>query len=64
MRFELACLRELGLMPVLDRCAQCGAAVESPVGGRIVRAWRAAGSCVRRCRPGMTHVARPIGQGP
>ena len=34
MRFELACLRELGLMPALDRCAQCGAAVESPVGGR------------------------------
>ena len=27
-RFELACLRELGLMPALDDCAHCGAAVE------------------------------------
>ena len=25
LRFELACLRELGLMPALDACAHCGA---------------------------------------
>ena len=29
LRFELACLRELGLMPALDACAHCGAAVEA-----------------------------------
>src|SRR5436309_8505814 len=28
LRFELACLRELGLMPALDACAHCGAAVD------------------------------------
>jgi DNA repair protein RecO (recombination protein O) len=28
MRFELACLRELGLLPAFDHCAQCGQAVE------------------------------------
>jgi DNA repair protein RecO (recombination protein O) len=30
-RFELACLRELGHMPVLDACSHCGEAVESPM---------------------------------
>src|SRR4051794_38624181 len=29
LRFELACLRELGLMPALETCAHCGAAVEA-----------------------------------
>ena len=38
MRFELACLRELGLMPALDRCAQCGAAVEPHGESGVVRA--------------------------
>ena len=28
LRFELACLRELGLMPALDACAHCGLAIE------------------------------------
>ena len=32
LRFELACLRELGIMPSLDACAQCGAA--STAGGK------------------------------
>src|SRR6516225_11326486 len=27
LRFELACLRELGLMPALDQCAHCGTLV-------------------------------------
>ena len=35
LRFELACLRELGLMPALDACAHCGAAVDAS--GRRVR---------------------------
>ena len=29
LRFELACLRELGFMPALDQCAQCGAQVDT-----------------------------------
>jgi len=28
LRFELACLRELGLTPMLDDCAQCGVPVD------------------------------------
>ena len=36
LRFELACLRELGLMPALDQCAHCGEPVEHP-GKRGVR---------------------------
>src|SRR5262249_35184978 len=34
LRFELACLRELGHMPTLDACAHCGAAVAASGGGR------------------------------
>jgi DNA repair protein RecO (recombination protein O) len=30
-RFELACLRELGLMPALEACVHCGKAVEDRV---------------------------------
>ena len=56
MRFELACLRELGLMPALDRCAQCGASVEFFAGSGVVRAGVRRGR-LRRCGPGMPHVA-------
>jgi DNA repair protein RecO (recombination protein O) len=56
MRFELACLRELGLMPALDLCAQCGASVECVAG--VVSFGLACGGVVcTRCRPGMPHVA-------
>ncbi len=34
IRFELACLRELGLMPAFDRCAQCGTPVQ-PIGDAV-----------------------------
>src|SRR5262249_50763378 len=36
LRFELACLRELGLMPALDCCAHCGATVEVRGGSEVV----------------------------
>jgi DNA repair protein RecO (recombination protein O) len=56
MRFELACLRELGLMPVLDRCAQCGASVEFAA-GRVSFGVACGGVVCAVCRPGMQYVA-------
>lgn len=56
MRFELACPRELGLMPVLHRCAQCGEAVEFaavPVLFGVV----CGGVVCSRCGPGARDVA-------
>jgi DNA repair protein RecO (recombination protein O) len=73
LRFELACLRELGHMPALDACAQCGTAVT---------AWRGAGAGAGAgadadalafglatggllcpdCRPGQPHVATLSGR--
>jgi len=56
MRFELACLRELGLMPTLDRCAHCGAAIEQ--NGNVVSFGMATGGALcATCRPGQPHVA-------
>jgi DNA repair protein RecO (recombination protein O) len=57
MRFELACLRELGLMPVLDRCAQCGGSVEL-VTGPVLFGLAGGGILCAGCGPGMQHVAR------
>jgi DNA repair protein RecO (recombination protein O) len=56
MRFELACLRELGLMPALDRCAQCGAGVEFAA-GRVSFGLACGGVVCDRCRPGMPYMA-------
>jgi DNA repair protein RecO (recombination protein O) len=56
MRFELACLRELGLMPTFDRCAQCGAPVE-PKGEMVSFGLAAGGPVCAPCRPGVAHVA-------
>ena len=52
LRFELACLRELGLMPALDACVHCGAAVDGPARGRV------------RVRPGDGRGALPRCAGP
>jgi DNA repair protein RecO (recombination protein O) len=61
LRFELACLRELGLMPALETCAQCGSAVE--VGGETVAFGLASGGVLcTRCRPGQPHVAAVTGR--
>jgi DNA repair protein RecO (recombination protein O) len=55
LRFELACLRELGLAPSLDACAQCGLDVRP--GSEGVSFGLASGGvlCVA-CRPGQPHV--------
>lgn len=55
IRFELACLRELGLMPSLDACTHCGLLLES--GGSTVAFGTATGGILcRDCRPGQPHV--------
>lgn len=61
MRFELACLRELGLMPALDACAHCGAAVDA--GGDVFAFGLATGGVIcPNCRPGQPHVATVSGR--
>ena len=59
-RFELACLRELGLMPLLDSCAHCGAAVEA-VGDAYAFGLATGGVLCPSCRPGQPHVATVSG---
>jgi DNA repair protein RecO (recombination protein O) len=62
-RFELACLRELGLMPALDACAHCGGAVE-PAGdpGAVAFGLATGGVLCPACRPGQPHVATLSGR--
>jgi DNA repair protein RecO (recombination protein O) len=55
LRFELACLRELGLMPALDQCAHCGAVVDTR--GDIAFGLATGGVLCAACRPGQPHVA-------
>jgi DNA repair protein RecO (recombination protein O) len=55
MRFELACLRELGFLPAFDRCAQCGAPVE-PIGNTVLFGEACGGVACTQCRPGLPHV--------
>jgi DNA repair protein RecO (recombination protein O) len=55
LRFELACLRELGLMPALEGCAHCGAAVD--VLREVVWFGLASGGVLcEACRVGQSHV--------
>jgi DNA repair protein RecO (recombination protein O) len=61
LRFELACLRELGLMPTLDACAHCGAAV-GPAGDEFPFGLTAGGVLCPSCRPGQPHVATLSGR--
>jgi DNA repair protein RecO (recombination protein O) len=61
LRFELACLRELGLMPALDACAHCGAAVvvqEDTVWFGLA----SGGVLCAACRTGQAHVAAISGK--
>jgi DNA repair protein RecO (recombination protein O) len=61
LRFELACLRELGLMPALGACAHCGAAVD--VHGEVVWFGLASGGVLcADCRAGQPHVATLSGR--
>jgi DNA repair protein RecO (recombination protein O) len=55
LRFELACLRELGVMPSLDHCAQCGASV-LPKGGVVSFGLATGGVLCEGCHPGQPHV--------
>lgn len=62
-RFELACLRELGLMPSLDCCAHCGEVVEGRGASETVWFGLATGGVLcPHCRPGQPHVATLSGR--
>ena len=52
--FELACLRELGLMPALDECAHCGGHVDTA--GEVAFGLATGGVLCPACRPGQPHV--------
>jgi len=61
LRFELACLRELGLMPALEDCAHCGEPVSA--GGEPFAFGLATGGVLcPSCRPGQPHVATLSGR--
>ena len=61
LRFELACLRELGLMPALGACVHCGAAVETR-GDTVAFGLATGGVLCPGCRPGQPHVATLSGR--
>jgi DNA repair protein RecO (recombination protein O) len=54
LRFELAALRELGLMPALDLCADCGTRVD--IQTAVAFALATGGVLCPACRPGQPHV--------
>jgi DNA repair protein RecO (recombination protein O) len=56
LRFELACLRELGLMPALDHCVHCGRPPTAP-DHRVAFGLATGGVLCADCRPGQPHVA-------
>ena len=55
-RFELACLRDLGLMPALDDCAHCGEPIDAS-GDSFAFGLATGGVICPACRPGQPHVA-------
>ena len=61
LRFELACLRELGLMPTLDTCTHCGVPVEAR-GDAFAFGLATGGVLCPGCRPGQPHVATLSGR--
>lgn len=62
-RFELAILRELGLIPSLDACVHCGQAVEPASMRDLVSFGLAVGGVLcPDCRPGVPHVATLSGE--
>jgi DNA repair protein RecO (recombination protein O) len=61
VRFELACLRELGLMPALEACVHCGKPVET-LGPAIAFGLATGGVLCTDCRPGQPHVTVLSGQ--
>lgn len=61
LRFELACLREFGLMPALDSCVHCGEDV-APRGEAFAFGLATGGVLCAACRPGQPHVATLSGR--
>jgi DNA repair protein RecO (recombination protein O) len=61
LRFELACLRELGHAPALDCCAHCGADVEAE-GAALAFGLATGGLICAACRPGQPHVVTLSGR--
>jgi len=61
LRFEIACLRELGLMPALDACALCGAEVVAR-GDAFAFALAIGGVLCEGCRTGPPHLATLSGR--
>ncbi len=61
LRFELACLREFGLMPALDSCVHCGETVV-PRGEAFAFGLATGGVLCAGCRPGQPHVATLSGR--
>lgn len=61
LRFELACLRELGLMPALDACAHCGEVIDA-AGDAFAFGLATGGVLCPGCRPGQPHVATVSGR--
>jgi DNA repair protein RecO (recombination protein O) len=57
IRFELACLRELGHAPALDECVHCGGPVESRGREGVAFGLSLGGVFCPECRPGQPHVA-------
>ena len=56
LRFELACLRELGHMPALEDCVHCGEHVDATTDA-IAFGLAGGGVLCAACRPGQPHVA-------
>lgn len=56
LRFELACLREVGLMPALEDCVHCGSTVAGQ-GNSVAFGLSVGGVLCPDCRPGQPHVA-------
>jgi DNA repair protein RecO (recombination protein O) len=61
LRFELACLRELGLMPELGACVHCGRDVDAS-GHSVAFGLATGGVLCPACRPGQPHVATLSGR--
>lgn len=61
LRFELACLRELGHMPALEDCVHCGERVEAR-GEAVAFGLATGGVLCPGCRPGQPHVATLSGR--
>jgi DNA repair protein RecO (recombination protein O) len=61
LRFELACLREVGHMPALEACVHCGIPVDAS-GDAVAFGLSLGGVLCPGCRPGQPHVATLSGR--